>query len=142
MDLIQKIGMMTDTTVAADVATNTAKGKIDVIGGECPKGTVYDKVKKVCVPSKNETTVVGGSYASGTTTNVVGSGQTRVWGSDFNLIDALETKEPVEDKMADKAKENIEGRMALKFNNILGAYVPKKDMTIDTNQMADDDEEV
>lgn len=134
MDLLQKLDrMIADTTVAADVATNTAKGHIDIIGGECPKGTVYDKVKKVCVPSKNESTVAS---------SVVGSGQTRAWGSDFNLIDALETKEPVENKMSDKAKENIEGRMSLKFNNILGAYIPKKDMTIDTNQMEDGDEEV
>jgi hypothetical protein len=126
MDLLRKLDMMIDTTVAGDVATNTAKGKIDVIGGECPKGTVYDKVKKVCVPSKNESTVA--SF-------VVGSGQTRVWGSDFNLIDALENKEPVTTKMADKAKENIEGRMDLKFDSILGIYAPKKDDVVDTSQM-------
>jgi len=126
MDLLQKLDMMVDTTVAADVATNTAKGKIDVIGGECPKGTVYDKVKKVCVPTKNESVVASA---------VVGSGQTRVWGGQFNLIDALETKEPVTRPMDDKAKENIEGRDALKFNNLLGFYAPKKDTFIDTNQM-------
>ena len=127
MDLLQKLNMMVDTTVAADVATNTAKGKIDVIGGECPKGTVYDKVKKVCVPSKNEASVSAA---------VASSGQTRVWGSNFNFIDALETKEPVTDKMEDKAEENL-GRLPLKFNTLLGAYVPKKDMKIDTNQMED-----
>jgi len=126
MDLLQKLDMMTDTTVAGDVATNTAKGKIDVIGGECPKGTVYDKVKKVCVPSKNESSV--SAY-------VAGSGQTRVWGSDFNLIDALETKEPANVKMDDKAKENIEGRMALKFNTLMGAYIPKGDENVDDTQM-------
>jgi hypothetical protein len=55
MDIVDRIDkFLTDTTVAADVATNTAKGKIDVIGGECPKGTVYDKIKKVCVPINNE----------------------------------------------------------------------------------------
>jgi hypothetical protein len=134
MDLLQKLDrMMVDTTVAADVATNTAKGHIDVIGGECPKGTVYDKVKKVCVPAKNEAVVAAA---------VAGSGQTRAWGANFNLIDALETKEPVDVKMEDKAKENIEGRMALKFNTLMGAYVPKKDMEIDTNQMEDEDKGV
>lgn len=126
MDLLQKLDMMTDTTVAGDVATNTAKGKIDVIGGECPKGTVYDKVKKVCVPSKNESSV--SAY-------VAGSGQTRVWGNNFNFIDALENKEPVTTKMADKAKENIDGRMDLKFDSILGIYAPKKDTTVDVSQM-------
>lgn len=54
MDIIDKLDLMIDTTVAADVATNTGQGKIDVIGGECPKGMTYDKIKKICVPSKNE----------------------------------------------------------------------------------------
>jgi hypothetical protein len=54
MDILDKLDLMIDTTVAGDVATNTAKGSIDVIGGECPKGTVYDKIKKICVPVKNE----------------------------------------------------------------------------------------
>jgi hypothetical protein len=128
MDLLQKLDMMVDTTVPADVATNTAKGHIDVIGGECPKGTVYDKAKKVCVPTKNESSVAAA---------VAGSGQTRVWGSDFNLIDALDTKEPVEIEMADKAKENIEGRLALKFDSLLGFYNPKKYEPVDDTQMED-----
>jgi len=39
-------------TTTGDVATNTAQGKIDVVGGQCPKGMVYDKKKKTCVPKK------------------------------------------------------------------------------------------
>lgn len=125
MDLLQKIDLMTDTTVAGDVATNTAKGKIDVIGGECPKGTVYDKVKKVCVPAKNESSVVGGSYVSGTTTNIVGSGQTRVWGVKRNDIVDLARKEPVTDEKDDPTETNILGRKGLKFDKESGAYVPE-----------------
>lgn len=131
MDLVNKIDkLIVDTTVAGDVAQNTAKGKVDVVGGKCPDGMVYDKKKKTCVPKNNESVLAAA---------VVGSGQTRVWGNKFNLIDALETKEPVVDKNDDKAKENL-GRPDLKFDSLLGAYVPIKDTDIDTTQMENDDE--
>lgn len=131
MDLLRRIDkLMVDTTVAGDVATNNTKGNIDVVGGKCPDGMVYSKTKKTCVPKTNETIVAAA---------VAGSGQTRAWGSEWNLIDALETKEPVENKMDDKPKENL-NRPDLKFDSLLGAYVPRKDMDIDTNQMENDDE--
>lgn len=125
MDLLQKLDiMLSDTTVAADVATNTGQGKIDVIGGECPKGMTYDKIKKVCVPSKNEASIVGGSYVDGSTVNITGSGQTRVWGIDKRNILDLARKEPVETKMDDPTDTNILGRKGLKFDKKSGAYVP------------------
>jgi hypothetical protein len=147
-----------DEISTGDVATNTAKGHIDVVGGKCPKGQVYDKIKKVCVPKlkedfvyiynkkKNkrikilnnpelikkyekkgyvvETSVVGGSYIGGTTTNIVGSGQTRVWGVKRGIMTDLARKEPVTDKRDDPAETNILGRKGLKFDKKLGAYVP------------------
>ena len=132
MDLLHKIDkMIVDTTVAADVTTNNAKGKIDVVGGKCPDGMHYCKKRKTCVPDKVSETIVAAA--------VVGSGQTRVWGNDFNLIDALETKEKVIDKNDDKAKENL-GRPDLKFDSLLGAYVPKSDTHMDDTQMENDDE--
>lgn len=54
MDILHKLNKLIDQTVAADVAVNTGQGKIDVIGGKCPSGMVYDKNKKVCVPKNNE----------------------------------------------------------------------------------------
>jgi hypothetical protein len=130
MDLLKKIEMIVDTTVAGDVATNNTKGNIDVVGGECPEGMYYCKKKKTCVPKTDEAVLAAA---------VVGSGQTRVWGRDFDLIDALETKEKVVDKNDDKAKENL-GRPDLKFDSLLGAYVPKTDTEIDDTQMENDDE--
>jgi len=160
MDLTDKIDvLLQDEISTGDVATNTSKGNIDVIGGKCPDGQVYDKIKKVCVPKlkegyvyvynkkKNkrikisddpelikkyekkgyikETSVVGGSYVSGTTTNIVGSGQTRVWGSNVltRMID-LERKEPVEDEKDDPTDTNILGRKGLKFDKKSGSYIP------------------
>jgi len=123
MDILDKLEMMIDTTVAADVAINTAQGKIDVIGGECPKDMVYDKLKKVCVPSsKNESSVSG---------MVAGSGQTRVWGERKYWMTDLDRKEPVENEMADKAKQNILGRKGLTFDLALGAYIPKGDTKVE-----------
>lgn len=151
MDLIDKIEkLILDTTVVADVAQNKTKGNVDVIGAapvkrhgigtigyECPKGQMWDKETRTCIPEKNESIVVGAPYASGNST-ISGSGQTRVWGGRWNLLDALETKEPVKMKMADKTKENL-GRPDLKFDSILGAYAPKK-IEIDTTQMENEDE--
>jgi hypothetical protein len=131
MDLLHKIDkMIVDTTVAGDVAQNKTQGKVDVVGGECPEGMYYCKKRKTCVPKTNETIVASA---------VVGSGQTRVWGSSFNLIDALENKEKVVDKNDDKSKENL-GRPDLKFDSLLGAYVPRTDTDIDDTQMENDDE--
>lgn len=126
-------------TTTTDVAKNLARGHVDVVGGKCPEGYRYDKNKKVCVPIKNESVLVGGSYVAGNT-NIAGSGQTRAWGGRWNLIDALETKNPVELEMDDKAKENIEGRRPMKFDKYLGGYVPTHP-DIDVNQMENDDEE-
>lgn len=124
MDILDRLNLMIDTTVAADVATNTAQGKIDVIGGECPKGMTYDKIKKVCVPSKNEASVVGGSYLGGTTVNIIGSRQTRAgFTMKRNIVD-LARKEPVEIEMEDPTDTNILGRKGLKFDMKSGAYVP------------------
>ncbi len=128
MDVLQKIDLFIDptdeTTVAGDVAINTAKGHIDVIGGECPKGMRYDKIKKVCVPSKNEASVVGGSYLGGTTVNIIGSGQTRTWSMEKRNIVDLARKEPVENEVDDPTETNILGRKGLKFDKNSGAYVP------------------
>ena len=129
MDLLSKIDILiqdeiSGATVTGNVDINTAKGHIDVIGGKCPKGQVYDKVKKVCVPSKNESSVVGGSYVGGTTTNIIGSGQTRVWGFKQGSMPELNRKNPIEDEMDDKTKENMD-RKSLKFNKLTGAYVPE-----------------
>lgn len=135
MDIINKIdkllGDETGATMTGNVATNLAKGHVDVVGGSCPKGQRYDKKKKVCVPVADESSVVGGSYLSGTTVNIVGSGQTRVWGDRLGWMVDLDRKEPVEKEIADKAKQNIEMRKGLQFSNILGAYVPQGDTEIE-----------
>jgi hypothetical protein len=136
MDIIEKItrllqdqivdqGGATDSgaTTTANVATNLAKGHVPVIGGKCPAGQKYDPKKKVCVPIKNEASVVGGSYLSGTTINIIGSGQTRVVGDKRDAIVDLNRKNKGEVISADKTIENL-GRRGLKFNHILGAYVP------------------
>jgi hypothetical protein len=118
MDLIDKLDiMLSDTTVAGDVATNTAKGHIDVIGGKCPDGQVYDKIKKVCVPVKNES----GSVSA----MVAGSGQTRTVGRKNNIMPDLARKNPETSDSDDPTERNLD-RMGLKFNVLLGAYVPEK----------------
>lgn len=106
--IVRKINrLLGDEITTGDVATNTAQGHIDVIGGECPDGMVYDKNKKVCVPIE-ESSVVGGSYISGTTINIVGSGQTRAVGNKNNTIDVLRVKEP---------------EKVTRWNSLLGAYL-------------------
>jgi len=117
MKLIQKIDiMLSDTTATGDVAINTAKGHVDVIGGKCPDGMVYDKTKKICIPKKNES----GSVSS----MVAGSQQTRVWGVKRDRILDLARKEPVENQMDDKTETNIMGRKSLRFDKKSGAYIP------------------
>ena len=71
-----------------------------------------------------ETSITGDTYVSGNST-IAGSGQTRIVGAKRNIIDILSTKEPIEDKMDDKSKENL-SRYDTKFDIFLGAYVPKK----------------
>ena len=73
--------------------------------------------------------VVGGSYLGGTTVNIVGSQQTRVWGVKRNSIIDLDRKNKPEFISADKTIENL-GRKGLKFNHILGAYVPEPEEDI------------
>lgn len=124
MDLLKKIEVFVNDEISTgDVAVNNTKGNIDVIGGECPKGTVYDKVNKVCVPVKKESTLVGGVYINGTS-NVAGSGQTRVVGRKVSDILDLARKEPVETEFDDPTKSNMMGRKGLKFDKDSGAYIP------------------
>ena len=56
MDLTDKIDklLIGDETMAGDVATNTAKGHIDVVGGECPPDQKWCPMKKECVPADME----------------------------------------------------------------------------------------
>ena len=199
MDILNKIDKVlvdqdSGATTTGNVAINTAKGHIDVVGGQCPKGQRYDKNKKVCVPVTDESdmklssykekagnflktiyklelpepipefgntkfstgtkdqmkrlakkygkkygwnlqemSIVGGSYISGTTVNIIGSGQTRTWGvkrgdgpqrgGTRGEITDLDRKNKKEVVSADATIENL-GRRGLKFNHILGAYVP------------------
>lgn len=102
-------------TTTSDVARNLTKGNVDVIGGKCPNGQYYDKKKKVCVPIKKESTVVGGSYVAGQS-NISSSGQTRAVGRYKRNIVSLDRKE-----------ENPD--LTLRFNKILGAYVPSNWLT-------------
>ena len=142
MDILNKIERLlgdqamtagSGATTTANVAINTAKGHIDVVGGQCPKGQRYDTKKKVCVPITDESSIVGGSYIANTTVNIIGSGQTRTWGvkrgdgpqrgGTRGEIEDLDRKNKVDVENADKTIENL-GRRGLKFNHILGAYVP------------------
>lgn len=146
MGLLDKIGkLILDTTVTADVAQNKAKGSVDVIGGspvkrsgistigyQCPKGQVWDKKTRTCMPKKNESIVVGAPYSSGNST-IAGSGQTRAVGRKVDDIIALMTKEPVNiDGIDDKTIENIGGRPNLKFDSLLGGYVVKGKSNMET----------
>lgn len=203
MDIIRRIDRVlgdqamagSGATTTANVSTNLAKGHVDVVGGECPKGQRYDSKRKVCVPVANEngrnpkagdrfeykgkklsilmvgsgmghdkyievrfdnekhprsihmknffkgnefkyineSSVVGGSYISGTTINIIGSGQTRTWGvksgdgpqrgGTRGVITDLARKNKGEVISSDKTVENL-GRRGLRFNHVLGAYVP------------------
>lgn len=125
MNLLDKIDkLIVDTVVTGDIATNTAKGSIDVIGGKCPDGMRYCKKRKTCVPINNESSVVGGSYISGTTVNIIGSQQTRTCFTTKRDILDLARKEEVDDKQDDPTKTNILGRKGLKFDKKSGAYIP------------------
>jgi len=70
-----------------------------------------------------ESSVVGGSYIAGTTINIIGSGQTRTVGTRRQEIIDLARKNKMNIISPDKTVENL-GRRGLKFNHVLGAYVP------------------
>lgn len=123
MEIVEKINILVDTIVVGDVEQNKAQGSVDVIGGKCKPGYVYDPKKKVCVPI-NESSVVGGSYVDGTTSNIIGSAQTRTGYTYKNRIINLARKEPIEDEYDDETMSNILGRKSLKFNKDSGAYIP------------------
>jgi hypothetical protein len=102
-------------TTTSDVARNLTKGNVDAIGGKCPNGQYYDKEKKVCVPIKKESIAVGGSYIGGQS-SIASSGQTRAVGRYNQNIISLDRKE-----------ENP--NLSLRFNRLLGAYVPSSWLT-------------
>jgi hypothetical protein len=70
-----------------------------------------DVTKKIDRLLIKEMVVVGGSYINGTTVNVIGSGQTRAVGGYDQYINILQQKEP-------------DNKNAVKFNKLLGAFVP------------------
>lgn len=122
MDITNKIDIFVNDEISTgDVAVNNTKGNIDVIGGGCPDGQVYDKIKKVCVPVKNE--------AGAVSAMVAGSGQTRVVGRKDNIMVDLKRKNPIEKNDAvsldDPTVANL-SRMSIRFNTLLGAYVPEE----------------
>ena len=102
MNLIKRIEKMIpeEGTVTGDVAQNTAKGSVDVVGGECPDGYYYCPRRKKCVKEEDmdEASLSGG---------VEGSGQTRVVGQ--------------RDKYITVVRRNPR---PLKFSKLLGAYLP------------------
>jgi hypothetical protein len=69
---------------------------------------IINRIDKLLV----EMSVVGGSYIGGTTVNVIGSGQTRAVGDYGQSITIMQQKEP-------------DNKLAVKFNKILGAFVPR-----------------
>ena len=110
----------TGATVAANIEPNLAKGKVDVIGGKCPEGQRYCERRKICVPIDvaeeldiflQETIYSGAGYSTG---DIAGSGQTRVVGT--------------YDRFGKETKViNINKKDGVRFNKILGTYVPKEE---------------
>ncbi len=74
-------------------------------------GTIIDRIDKLLIGEMN---VVGGSYISGTTINVIGSQQTRAHGDYTQEIEIMQQKEP-------------DNKNAVRFNKILGAFYPKEE---------------
>ena len=72
--------------------------------------TLIDRIDKLLI---GEMVVVGGSYIDGTTINVIGSGQTRAHGDYTQAIEIMQQKEP-------------DNKNAVKFDSILGAFVPRE----------------
>lgn len=108
MDILNKINklLIGDETVTGDVASNDAQGSVDVVGGECPDGYYYCERRKKCVKKTDESSTVGGSYVDATS-NITGSGQTRVVGDRGGDITVF-TRKP----------------RPLKFDKLFGAYLP------------------
>lgn len=125
MDLLNRIEkflqneMDSGGTTTGDVEPNLTKGNVDVVGGDCPKGQRYCKKRKTCVPIGKEvsekiekmveTTYSGVGYGTGAV--ISGSGQTRAVGSYTRF-----------GKESDVM--NINKKDGVKWNKILGAYVP------------------
>ena len=125
MDILSRIEKLlqdeTGATVTGNIEPNPTKGNVDVIGGDCPKGQRYCERRKICVPIGEElsekidkiieTTYSGVGYGTGAA--IAGSGQTRAvgmysrFGSDSEVI-------------------NINKKRGVKWNSILGTYVPKE----------------
>ena len=126
MDILNRIEKLlkdeTGATLAGNIEPNLTKGNVDVVGGECPKGQRYCKATKTCVPIGEEvsekidrmveTTYSGGGYGTGA--DIAGSGQNRAVGmySRFGR---------------DTEVTNINKKRGVKWNNILGIYVPVED---------------
>ena len=72
--------------------------------------TLIDRIDKLLI---GEMSVVGGSYIAGTTINVIGSQQTRANGDYTQSIEIMQQKEP-------------DNKNAVKFDSILGAFVPRE----------------
>jgi len=72
--------------------------------------TLIDRIDKLLI---GEMSVVGGSYIAGTTINVIGSQQTRAHGDYTQSIEIMQQKEP-------------DNKNAVKFDSILGAFVPRE----------------
>ena len=72
--------------------------------------TLIDRIDKLLI---GEMSVVGGSYIAGTTINVIGSKQTRAHGDYTQSIEIMQQKEP-------------DNKNAVKFDSILGAFVPRE----------------
>ena len=87
-----------------------------------------------------ESSVVGGVYVNNTA-NIAGSAQTRIWGRRFNWMVDLDRKEPIEIEMDNPTDKNIIGRRGLTFDDVLGAYVPKKNTDYDTEFLDSEDED-
>lgn len=53
IDILSKLNKILDAvsgaTTTGDVAKNYARGQVDVVGGECPKGFIWSRTKKVCI---------------------------------------------------------------------------------------------
>ena len=86
---------------------------------------LIDRIDKLLI---GEMSVVGGSYIAGTTINVIGSQQTRAHGDYTQAIEIMQQKEP-------------DNKNAVKFDSILGAYVPKEhDTQVEFDKSGLDDE--
>jgi len=132
MDLLNRIEkllqneMDSGATTTGNIEQNLTKGNVDVIGGECPKGQRYCERRKICVPIGSgvseridkiiETTYSGAGYGTGAV--ISGSGQTRAVGSYKSFG-------------KDSEVMNINKKSGVKWNSILGTYVPLENKEAD-----------